>query len=260
MSENNTTNALFNVTMPDSVDNALQNLTDKPTQSIGQTISDIWYIVFGGISNYAEKKKIKYAHSLEQFQQELASSVSNIPPEKQLEPSLQTTAQALENSKYCLEEKELRDMFTSLISNSMNVDFSKDVHPSFAEIIKQMSPLDAEIIKIFKNSPTNGFPLCRYEITENVGYRILLENVFLRHSQTDLSTVSLSISSLVRLGLLKTTYEDYLLGKDLYSAFTKHPWFNMLQQNFPDKTVSIQKGIVLLTPLGRSFTRVCIPD
>lgn len=30
--------------LPDSIDNAVKNLTDKPTQGIGQTFSDLWFL------------------------------------------------------------------------------------------------------------------------------------------------------------------------------------------------------------------------
>lgn len=32
--------------LPDSVDNALKNLSDAPTKSIGQTLSDAWFLCF----------------------------------------------------------------------------------------------------------------------------------------------------------------------------------------------------------------------
>ena len=44
--------------LPDSVDNALKNLSDAPTKSIGQTLSDAWFLVFGGISHQANKRRI----------------------------------------------------------------------------------------------------------------------------------------------------------------------------------------------------------
>lgn len=30
--------------LPDSIDTAVKNLTDKPTQGVGQTLADMWYI------------------------------------------------------------------------------------------------------------------------------------------------------------------------------------------------------------------------
>ena len=32
--------------LPASIDNAVKNLTDKPTQGIGQTLADVWYFSF----------------------------------------------------------------------------------------------------------------------------------------------------------------------------------------------------------------------
>ena len=86
--------------LPDSIDNAVKNLTDKPTQRIGQTFSDLWFLVFGGITQAADKRRMKYAHDLELYGQELSQSIAAIPEENLTEPNIQTTAQALENSKY----------------------------------------------------------------------------------------------------------------------------------------------------------------
>lgn len=44
--------------LPDSIDNAVKNLTDKPTQGVGQTLADVWYLVFGGITQAADKRRI----------------------------------------------------------------------------------------------------------------------------------------------------------------------------------------------------------
>ena len=169
--------------VPNSVDNAVKNITDKPAQNIGTTLSDIWYLVFGGISQAAEKRKLKYSYALQEFEKELNEKVSKIPNDKLTEPDIQITAQALENSKYCIEQEELRKMFASLISNSMNIDFNQDIHPSFAETIKQMSSLDAKVIRTFKNSSMNGLPICQYilkgfdkKVSIQI-YTLLLQNI-----------------------------------------------------------------------------------
>ncbi len=256
-----TSSSLINISdLPPSIDNAIKNVTDKPSLSIGTTFSDIWYLVFGGISYLSDKKKIKYAHKIEIFKKQLEDSIDRIPEDKKIEPSVQTTAQALENSKYCMDQDNLREMFSALISNSMNSDYQRDIHPSFAEILKQMSPLDGEVIKVFKNSPLVGLLICRYQVNENGGYQTLLENVFINYFMPNLEACSISISSLTRLGLLKVSYNDILLSKEAYNGFMEHPWFILLKGKFPDKNITIQKGIVSLTPLGRSFTRICIPD
>lgn len=43
-----------------------------------ETNTDIWSIVFGGIHQVAEKRKMKYAHELERFQKELYDEINKI--------------------------------------------------------------------------------------------------------------------------------------------------------------------------------------
>lgn len=264
MKENEVTNTLLNLEIPPSLDNAAKNLTNKPTENIGTTIADLWYIVFGGVSNYAEKKRIKYAHSLEQYRQELENSISNIPEEKQLEPSLQVTAQALENSKYCVEEKELRDMFTSLICNSMNSDFSNNVHPSFAEIIKQMSVLDAKIIQLYKEHGKSiiGLPICQYQldILNPLSKSTIPEHIFLELPDVDFQLCSQSLSSLSRLGIISISYSQKLTTPNIYDKFREFPLYKSIKYSDSPFKIFVSEGVASLTPLGRSFVEVCVPN
>lgn len=250
--------------LPDSITTILENTTEELTANAGKTFGDIWFLIFGGISHAADKRRAKYAHDLSIYQQELSASITEIPIDKRLEPSLQITAQALENSKYCLEEKELREMFTSLISSSMNSDFSNIVHPSFAEIIKQMSVVDAKILKIFKATAlsNSGIPLCDYRklTSKNAGYQLLMENVFLELPQINLHICSTSISSLERLGLIQIPSDIYLNYSECYTPFEEHPQFHLFQKKFPNDIILVKKKVGLLTSLGKSFARVCIPN
>lgn len=131
--------------MPESVDNVVKNLTDKPTATIGETISDCIYLVFGGISQKAALKRAKYAIELEHFKTELEDKLNAVPEDKRIEPNTQVICTALDNMRFCVEEEKLRDMFSSLIANSINSDKTNLVHPSYGEIIKQMTSLDASI-------------------------------------------------------------------------------------------------------------------
>ncbi len=64
-----------------------------------------------------------------------------------VEPNIQIIAKALENAKYCVEEEDLRHMFSSLISSTMNKDFS--VTPVMVEIVSLLSPTSAKILNYF---------------------------------------------------------------------------------------------------------------
>ncbi|MCM1213280.1 MAG: DUF4393 domain-containing protein [Lachnospiraceae bacterium] len=262
MSKNNTINTLINADLPPSVDNALKNLTDKPTLTAGNIISDLVDLTFGPLSYWAEKARIKRAYKLEQFREKLLTSADKIPPEKLIEPSLRIIAQALEDARYCISEEKLQDMFVSLISHSMNADFSNFIHPSFSEIIKQMSMLDARIIALFKNEQLPGLPVCQYCIAlpGTTSAPAIPEHIFLEIPEGVVTPNSVSLISLSRLGLLTISYFEFLHDETLYKKFSTHPFYTDLQRECPVGTVSIRKGVVRLTSLGRSFIRVCVPD
>lgn len=142
--------------VPNSVDNAVENITDKPTQNMGTTLADIWYLVFGGISQAAEKRKLKYSYALQEFEKELQEKFSNIPEDKKVEPDIQVVAPALEASKYCVEKEELRHMFSNLIISSLNSDNIKIIRPSFTNTLKQLSSYDAKFLHYFFPCKTIG--------------------------------------------------------------------------------------------------------
>ena len=264
MDNNKTINTLLNLEIPTSADNALKNLTDEPTRKAGKTFADIWDIVFGYISFAAEKRRIKYRHFLSLYEQELSESINKIPDNKRIEPSIQITAQALENSKYCIEENELRQMFTSLICNSMNSDYSNNIHPSFAEIIKQMSVLDAKIIRLFKDKSGKfiRLPVCKYSlcILDSPSYIDVPDHIFLELSDTDFRFCSQSLSSLSRLGILTISYGKKLDTPNLYDKFSQHPAYEYAKEHYPFARIKIIEGTVEATPLGKSFIDICIPD
>lgn len=57
---------------------------------------------------------------------------------------------ALQYISYCMDNDELRDMYANLLANSMNKVVKNGVHPGFVEIIKQLSPDEARLLKQFK--------------------------------------------------------------------------------------------------------------
>jgi len=256
--------SLVNINLPDSLDNAVTNLTDKPTQSIGQTISDLWQLVLGGrVALAAEKQKLKYAQDLEEYKKSLDAKVSAIPEEKQTVPPMQIAAQTLEDSQYCIESETLREMFSSLIANSMNIDYSRAIHPSFSKIIQQMSPLDAQMLKIFHRYEKRGGIAIAHFIRRGtqVGFSVLIENIpeFVPAGCTQ-ENAARSIVSLQRLGLISIPEDSHFTDDKRYDKFLTSPLYLQLLSKAKQYgyKLDIQRHIAMLTILGRDFVNVCL--
>jgi hypothetical protein len=254
--------ALINLPeIPDSIDNALQNLTDVPTKNVGQTFGDLWYLVFGTLSHAADKKRLKYATDLEEYRKQLAQSIEQIPEGKKIEPSIQVTAQALENSKYCVSSKELRNLFVNLISGSMNSDYERFVHPSFSEIIKQMDPLDAALLQDFKKH--HKMPIVNYDLADHSHSISLDKYIYFTPELSHSYSYAASIASLERFGLLKVSFDTWLADETRYEIFQNFPYYFHLKETYENikdnKILKVRKGLCELTPLGIHFIKVCVP-
>lgn len=264
MSEESKGISLINAELPEFAENACKNLTDKPTQSIGQTISDLWQLVLGGrVAFAAEKQRLKYAAELEEFKKSLEAKVSAIPPENQIEPPLQIAAQALEDSKYCVESKELREMFASLIANSMDALSMPKIHPSFSKIIQQMSPLDAAMLKlIHTHEGSGGLPIVHFikKISETQ-YETIIENIPAQlPSNCSPEMAARSIVSLLRLGLIQSPAGVSFADQLRYASFGKMPFYDDLRKEAVMRgfTLDMQRRLAMLTTIGADFVSVCL--
>ncbi|MBE0586082.1 MAG: hypothetical protein IH612_20255 [Desulfofustis sp.] len=50
---------------------AAENVTDNLSRNIGQTLGDIWFLIFGGISHNANTRKLKYSNDLDMLRKDL---------------------------------------------------------------------------------------------------------------------------------------------------------------------------------------------
>lgn len=240
-------------------------------QSVGNTLSSIWTTVFGGIDIYAQKTQHKRIVALNKFKEELEQKVSSVPEEKLVEPPLHIVGPSIEASKYYFESDELRSMFANLIAASINIDTITKAHPSFVEIIKQLSPLDAKNLALFKSKST--YPIIKYRLIlkQDKGGVDVYTNVFLDNPEVQNITLQASsLSNLNRVGLVDISYSDYLIAQDAYKKFEQLDYYLKMKNVFSSpesaatngydnfKDIEITKGKVNLTPLGKDFIFICL--
>jgi len=92
---------------------------------------------------------------------EVPKKLQNIAPENIEPPNPMVAGPALEALKYTGHNLRLRNMYANLLANALDKNTKNDAHPSFVEIIKQLSPEEAVLLLSF--SQIKGFPkICHY--------------------------------------------------------------------------------------------------
>lgn len=222
------------------------------------TLQDFWDITLGiRVKSFADKKRAEAEQNLIEYKKDLVKNLQKIPQDRIKEPDLYIVGPALEASNFYIEEEEIRNMFSKLISSNMDKMNSSDVHPAFVEIIKQCSKLDALILKSVENIFTQPLYSIRQQYS-NGGYFDILENFYLHETITrySLKNISESISNLERLGLIKITNQEITNGEDIRTNIQLVNYFNNL--NIGSKQLKIISHRLDFTPLGKTFIITCV--
>lgn len=138
----------------------------KGAKGPAQALDDIMSLVgFEKLHFYAEKKRAENEVFIKDYKEKIAQELVKIPEENIQEPPLAIVGPALEASRFYIEEGNLREMFAKLIASSMDETKNSYMHPSFVEVIKQLSKEDALFLKEFQKFPR--LPYGKVSIMEN---------------------------------------------------------------------------------------------
>lgn len=228
-----------------------------------ETINDLWKAIFGYPAHYfSERRRIEYEAKLQKFEQEIVTKVINLKEAHKTiqEPKISIIGPALEAAKYYFDEDEIREMFSNLISSSMDPDNNEDLHHSYVEIIKQLSPNDA---KVFKSFSSMGSAVAKIRIEDSTGIgNDLIPIFYISSGLDDITRNAISISNLSRLGLVEIQ-DSFFTNQEFYEPIKKHPIFLGMREKFKEAKnmqVKMHPQVIKITPLGLAFKRVCLDN
>lgn len=248
--------------LPKFIDDA----AGPPAQAVGNTLANIWELAIGShVSLWMKKQEIRQQQNLQDYIKRVEEKTQEIPEEHLTEPQMHIVGPAIEASKYYIDSEELREMFANLIASSIDDRKIEKTHPSFVEIIKQMSALDAQILANFKSGGRAPIIELRFAQSNNV-FVVHQSHIMDFKSSEQYKLKSSSISNLQRLGLLKIDYSMHTVNDDAYSFIHSHPAFISAQEELIKirsinplfERVHIQRGLTSITPICENFIEVCL--
>lgn len=201
--------------MGKGLDKIIEGAADGPITTLNKT----WELIFGRYHNYVDKIQFRRDLNLQLLKDDIQRDVESIPQENLQEPKLSIIGPALESAKFYIEEEEIREMFSKLISSAMDDRKNIYAHHSFVEIIKQLSPNDAILLKhLYK---LEVIPSGEYKaITTTEGDHIKISSTLISDSPLDIQQTELSLSNLNRVGLVNIKSGDEHYSNDkLYEPF-----------------------------------------
>ena len=229
---------------------SIGNIVSLPFKAIDVALNPIKKWIDKRNFNYEETKKL------------LAQKLEKVGEEHIVEPEAYVAVPALQQLSYSYDSIELRNMYANLLASAMTDTTKQDVHPSYVDIIRQLSPIDARALnKIFKPEFLTIIKIqAYYKSTDSYmdilnNFSVELEDIYLK--KTDQST---SLLNLVRLGIIEIMYGNLVQPVSKYDVYNKHPEIQEIIDNFKvndDIKIEITRGLIQLTDFGYNFCITC---
>lgn len=216
-----------------------------------------------------EQWVLQKEHNIAVTENLLGEKLKDIPVGNIITPPSYIAVPALQSIAYCMDDPQLRDMYAELLAHAMNSETVHNVHPTFVEIIKQMSPLDALVFKALTKTLVqpcigikymNKYTKASYPVQDIVAF-------------TDLDTFPLvptqiALENLERLKLLEINKSSKYSNAAEYDKLkdsvkrTAKAFVEDNKQNFnvSDYQIVYDEFVILIRGFGQFFARACLGE
>lgn len=243
-------------TAPTFYEDALQ----PSVQEIGKFAARIPRAInaaFSGLDKWILNKE----YNVDETKKLIAQKLENVDPEKIVTPDAYVAVPTIQAISYSMDSEELRNLYANLLAKAMNSDTKEQVHPSFVEIIKQLSPIDSLVFKTIMQRDTNAIINLIYE-NDDGDFRYITSNVTdITISSTEI--VSVSIDNLVKQGIISIATDTYI-DDHAYDKIISSNFYKLKQMSCPITPdgfkFSYQKRIINKTNIGILFYKVCVAE
>lgn len=197
----------------------------------------------------------------------VTSRLKDVAPEDIQEPAANIAVPAIEALRYTGPDEDLRELYANLLAASMNKNTSSNTHPSFVEIIKNLTSDEAKLLVYFKD---HGAQQPYVNIVKEFdgrgeGYIHLNRRVSLIANKAgceDKYSVGRYLENLDRLGLIQLQDGVYLTDAEPYAEIENDPVVSAEkerhEQGLSGAKIEFQKGLAEVTHFGRAFINACV--
>ena len=239
-----------------------KDLLQPATQEIGKFVARVPRAINAALSKFdvwIERKEF----NVKETKKLLEKKLENVNPENIVTPESYVGVPALQAISYSMNSEELRNLYANLLTASMINDIKWKVHPSFVEIIKQLSPDEAKMLNVFKINESDSYPLIDVVIGDFDGYRVVLNdftNIFDSTCEYPEHT-TYYLDNLERLKIIKiSNVNECLTEEELYIPLeTSVKIQKLISQDLPEgNRWEIKRKYFQLTQYGKNFIEVCV--
>ena len=240
---------------------AYDDVAHPTTHAVGQIISFVPRTVKVWLGKW-EKWILNGEYAIKETEKLLEEKLKNVPEEKIVEPEPYVAVPAIQQLSYSIDNPDLREMYANLLAASMNSDTKWNVHPSFVDIIRQLTPDEAKLLKYLSTHPEQPFINVIHKFVKNAGFIEIIRR-FTNISEgvcDNTNGIYAYLDNLERLKIIEIPSGVYFKNDELYFPLENHSLIKaIMSQPLPEgEKMEIKKGKFFVSTFGQEFIKICL--
>lgn len=196
----------------------------------------------------------------------VAEKLAGVPSEKIVTPKPEVAGPALEALRYTGHNDTLRELYANLLATAMDADTIANAHPAFVEIIKNLSPDEARIMRLF--AVRQRFPMIdlhTYYDEKPNEYAVALVNYSHIGKEAGCEHLHLTqayVDNLCRVRLLEIQNGVSIAAPGIYEPLESDLELDDIKLNVEKNGCKFQfnRKILEITIWGRQFNHACVVE
>ncbi len=240
--------------LPELVKEIYGDLAKPGVQQVGKAIGGVLGLgntVLIPIHLANERSSIWLRHNLENYRKRM----EDVPPESVTQAAPEIAIPILEKLAY-VSNDELSNMYVNLLASASTYDGAKHAHPSFANIINNLSPDEALIIDKLS---INRIPYHSVRFVNKEHGYITCNDFLIDFKQAKLTypeNCPAYFRNLAGLGLVELHFDTWV--EDPYYAQEEAKWRPEFEVAFKGEGLRFHRCSITTTPLGHMLRNACI--
>lgn len=249
------------------VPEAYRDLVQPTAREVGKLVALVPEAVNAALAPLKKWIEVK-KYNVEGTKRLLEKKLENIDPNCIETPEAYVAVPALQAIGYSMDNEELRNLYANLLATSMIRDTKWRVHPSYVEIIKQLTPDEAKLLKVL-NGETDSYPLIDIHVVDDRrNFKVYLRNftTLAIGICENADNIYSYLDNLARLKIIEIPFGVRMADDDVYKPLEEYHEIKALLSGsdlypLPEGSKwEIQRKKFNVTDYGKKFMKVCVSD
>lgn len=188
------------------------------------------------------------------------------PVDRITTPKPNIAVTAIESLRLTGDDENLQDLYANLLASSMDVSMAKGVFPCFVDILKQLTPDEAKLLRVLKvDIPLPYLTISVRDKGHTAGFTLMktFSHYGVQAGCENEEFTPIYLDNFVRLGIIEMPQYLRYTGEGVYDELLNDQKIKDLQlgiEQVEGKELGIDMKSIIITELGKKFIEVCVDD